>query len=234
MARVFDNNVANYMSRTATDLGLNGLTEISLAFWISLPSQPAAVDYIFYKLTNAVGPWQTIFANITAATTRIYFEIGNESLGQFPSWRLTANLPLVAWARVLFTWKRNAINSTDGIIYVNGISTALGHTANGYTASFTLVENSNNLYYGIKHDLTLALNGTLAWVTVWNRQLTPLEAIQDAADPRNVPSGMVHQVELCSDSDVTSFGNHMSIVGALACVDGPIRPLATVMGQASL
>lgn len=67
----------------------------------------------------------------------------------------------------------------------------------------------------------LPLYGSLAWVCVWNRQLTAQEALLDYINPRNVKSGLVSIVELSPDVDQGSLGGSMTVNGTLASVGGP-------------
>lgn len=215
MSRLFDNNTANYMSLSAVTLGLNGLTELSCAYWLNLAST-ASTQYVVSKQLTANDGWASVQSRFNNPASTLRFEIDNFTLTQSPLWEITA--PATgAWHRILFTWKRNAITSADGLIYVDGVSTSVSFTAGGYGAAFTLEEDSNGLYYGKRPiALTSPLNGSLAWVTVWNRQLTATEALVDYNDPRSVTAGRLHCVECNSDTDLSGYGNDMTVTGTLA------------------
>jgi hypothetical protein len=220
VGRIFNNNTANYMSRASVNLGLNGLTECSFAYWLKVTALDAALEQRIIQKQIADG-WSSITSRLEINTTRTTFGVENQTLADFPTWFLTTGIGLGVWARVLFTWKRNAINSTDGLIYINGVSQALTFLANNYAAGTVIEETSNNLYYGIRPvTLTSPLNAALAWVTVWNRQLTSAEAVTDAADPLGILSGRVSQVELCPDTELV-FGGSMTVNGTVPCTDGP-------------
>lgn len=215
MARTFDNNVANYMSRGATNLGLNGLTAFSVAAWINLTASSASNQWVSAKDTT--GGWRTWFMQFVAAGTTMKLSVNNAALGQFPEWTTTSSLSTGVWTRVLFTFERNAITSADGLVYWNGVSQALSFAAGGYSAAFTLDEISETLWYGVRPgSITEPLNAGLAWVTVWNRRLTADEALVDYNDPRSVTLGRLHNVECNSDTDLSGFGNDMTVTGTLA------------------
>jgi hypothetical protein len=219
MARLFNNNVANYMSRTSVNLGLNGLTECSYAVWFKISSTPASIDCLVWKDTS-VASTETFLMRVLT-TGAVLFEISSHVTPTiFPAWETSVAPSLNVWHRALFTWKRNAINSTDGIIYLDGVSVATTFTANGYVGTFTLGEESDTYYMGIREGTSEPYDGALAWVTVWNRQLTAQEAVTDAANPLGVLSGRVSQVELCPDSELV-FGGSMTVNGTVPCTDGP-------------
>jgi hypothetical protein len=219
MARLFDNNAANYMRRASVNLGLNGSTECSFAAWFKIPAIPASTDCVFWKNTS-VASVETILMRVRTAGN-IACEISSHLTGSiFPEWITSAGVSLNVWHRALFTWKRNAIDSTDGIIYLDGVSVATTFAANGYIGTFTLGEESAAYDIGIREGTIEPYEGSLAWVTVWNRQLTAQEAVTDAANPLGVLSGRVSQVELCPDSELV-FGGSMTVNGTVPCTDGP-------------
>lgn len=225
MARVFDSNVANYMSRGSVNLGLNGLTAYSLAFWVKPTNTPGADEGLVVKESS--GGWWTIFSQMTVAAPagRITFAVENDSLVEFPQWTTSAALAVGVWTRVLFTLQVSAGGASDGIIYVNGqaVSTTFAGT---YTASFTLDELSNTLFYG-QFSGANPLDAALAWVCIWNRQLTAQEALLDYSNPRNVKSGLLSIVELSPDVDQGSIGGSMTVNGTLAPTGGPPVSSAT-------
>ena len=147
----------------------------------------------------------------------IAYGLNNTALSQAPDW--IVNLPAYeTWTRVLFTFKRNAIDQTDGIVYFNGVSqTIVSFVAAGYASNFTVLEESNNFYLGIRAvTLVNPVLGRMGWFTVWNRQLSAGEAASDAASPLAVTSGLVSRVHLCPDTDDV-LGGSMTVNGSLAC-----------------
>jgi hypothetical protein len=229
MGRSFDNNIANYMSRASVNLGLNGSTECSVAFWFNPPSFPSETR-IFTKDHGAAWPTLDIYLHIT--TGIVQFEVGNVDTNAFANWEPVTGLSVDTWTRMLFTWKRNALDATDGLIYINGSTVSTAHASLGYIGSFTIKEESSTLFYGQRPALDLALSGKLAWVTVWNRQLTAGEATTDATNPLGVTSGLVSRVQLCPDTDAILLGS-MTVNGTCPCESevpssGRIRELAAL------
>ena len=221
MARTFNDSASNYMSRGSVNLGLNGVTEFSMAYWISLTAVNATLPQRVCQKQIADG-WSTVTSYFNTNTAVPTFSPENQTLAQSPTWDLTEGITVGTWTRVLFTWKRNAIAASDGVIYKNGSPVPSTYTANGYTAALVLEETSNNLHYGIRPvSLTQPLNASLSWVCIWNRQLTSQEAYDDFRHPLNVTSGLVHRVQLSPDTDGSGNGNDMSVTGTLATLSGP-------------
>lgn len=221
MARLFDNNASNYMSRSSVNLGLNGATECSVAYWIKLTAVDAAGEQriLFKQISDG---WNTITTRVLTNTTQLIFGVESQALGMYPTWTMSSGIGTGAWVRALFTWKRNAITSADGVVYINGVAVSTSFVANGYAAGFTPEESSNNLLYGIRPvTLSFPLNGALAWVCIWNRQLTAQEALIDYTNPRNVKSGLLSIVELAPDVDQGALGGSMAVNGTLQEVGGP-------------
>ena len=225
MARLFDNNAANYMSRAACNLGLNGLTECSFACWINITATVANEQAPLMKQIGTGSEWGTVNIYVNSGTSVILLSVQNRTLGQWPAWATNAGIDTGAWARVLFAWKRNAINATDGIVYINGQAVSTTFTANGYAVGFTMEEDSNTLFYGQATPMTRQLNAALDWVCVWNRQLTAQEVLLDYTNPRNVTNGLVSRVRLGGTDADEAYGGNMTVNGTLRDVSGnvPIR-----------
>lgn len=226
MARNFDNNVANYMSRSGVNLGLNGLTECSLGVWVRITAgtldNQRFVDKQFSTGTSGC-PFRIQYVQASGELAASV----NNGAGQSPDWACSWTPGFGAWTRVLFTYKRSAITSADALLYLNGVSQTIStFSANGYAAGFTIAEDSNNLFYGLRV-LTnlLPLNGALDWVCIWNRQLTAQEALLDYTNPRNVTSGLVSRVRLGGTDADEAYGGTMTVNGTLRDVSGdlPLR-----------
>ena len=221
MSRLFNNNAANYMSRGSVNLGLDGLTECSFACWVNISSTQAFNQRVVSK-ENSTG-WNTILTAIASGTTALVCAVENFSLSQSPSWQLSAGIGTGVWVRMLFTWKRNAITAADGVIYINGVAQSTSYTAGGYTGAFVIAENTSELTYGVQANTHgVPLSGSLAWVCVWNRQLSSTEALVDYNDARSVSEGRLHCVECSYDTDISGYGNDMTVNGTL--VDAGFEP----------
>jgi hypothetical protein len=93
--------------------------------------------------------------------------------------------------------------------------------ANGYIGTFTLGEESAAYDIGIREGTIEPYEGSLDWVTVWNRQLTAQEALLDFANPLNVQNGLRSAVSLNgSNRDQGAIGGVMTVNGTLVEVDG--------------
>lgn len=222
MSRVFDNNVSNYMSRSSVNFGLNGLTECSIGLWVKLTASTADNQRFVDKkhsVSTSGCPFRLQYVEATGEVTASV----NNGAGQSPDWACTWTPGYGVWGRMLFTFKRNAITTADGILYLNGIAQSTStFTANGYAAGFTIAEDSNDLFYGLRVVTNLLpLYGSLAWVCIWNRQLTAQEALIDYTNPRNVKSGLLSIVELSPDTDQGAIGGSMTVNGTLQAGGNP-------------
>jgi hypothetical protein len=216
MARLFDHNNANYLDRTSVNLGLNGLTEMSCAAWLKVTAVDAAINLrLVSKEIAAVGQ-QTFDVFLGIDSSNVVVRLENNDLVETPLWASTTGCGLGIWTRVLWTWKRNTIDVNDLLLYYNAVSQPKTFSGT-YTSSFVLKENSESLVYGNSAALDRPLDGALEWVTVWNRQLTPVEVEADYLNQKAVPSGMISQVQLCPDAE-RIFGGAMTIHGTVACV----------------
>ena len=151
MARNFDNNAANYMSRASVNFGLNGATACSWAYWVKITATSASSQRILAKEINGQNGWATIFSGLTPTDTVLTLELDNFTANTYAYWSTTSGIGTGVWTRALFTWARtSAAAATDAVIYINGQSVAITQqTGTGYTNTFTLQENSSNLYYGL-------------------------------------------------------------------------------------
>lgn len=213
------------MTRSSVNLGLNGLTACSFAFWLKVSATPTNEGAILRKV--GTGGWGTIWVNIHGTGTgKVGFAVENSTITQSPMWTSPDAAPVGAWTRYLFTWQRNAGDVTDGALYVNGQAVSPTFVANGYTTAFVMDEITDVLRYGGMPEWPITLDAALAWVCVWNRQLTSGEAATDASDPTAVTSGRLSLVSLCPDLDRT-LGGEMTVNGTLACEPGPfnVNPL---------
>jgi hypothetical protein len=229
MARTFDNNTANYMSRASVNLGLNGLTECSYAYWVKFTASTGVNQRLLDRESGGSGgtPFRSQMIDISST---IACSVANSGGTQTPDWE-AAKPANGVWTRVLFTFKRNAITSADGIIYYNGVSqTITTFTAGGYAAGFTLGESAGNFFYGLRVITNaLPLNAAFSWVCVWNRQLTPQEAYNDFLHPLHVTSGLVHRVQIAPDTDGSGNGNDMTVNGTLVASQGAREELVAWM-----
>lgn len=219
--RIWDGTNANYLSRASLDFGLNGLTECSYAFWLRMLGSTGTSQRLIDKQNGAVtgAPFRAQYLDSSSELTCSV----HNGITQSPDWSVKA--PTFRWwVRVLFTFKRNAITSADGLIYYNGVSQTIStFQANSYASGFTLGEASDNFYVGVRA-VTFALPAwcEFAWVTVWNRQLTADEAVLDYGHPRAVMAGMVSGVEINPETDHAAAGGSFSITGTLPVVTDPI------------
>lgn len=219
MGRSFDGNSANYMATGSMTLGLNNLTEVSVAAWILLTT--IAGGSPTHWIAKAATGYNTLVGRVVASTTRLSMDIENLTLSQFPSWSLTNGIRLNEWMRFLFAWKRNAINSTDAVLYLNGIAQDASFTASGYSAAFVLNEENHILYYGRYGGGVNGFVGGLAAVNIWNRQLTAQEAQDDFLNPMNVRGGIVCNANENLDVDQSVTAKHSTVTGAVPIVTGP-------------
>lgn len=229
MARIFDSNAANYMSRASVNFGLNGATAFSIAAWVKLTAVNPSVGQVLASKNSASGV--TWYFVIKPASSTITVGMQSVALGQIPEWTTTSGIGTGVWTRALFAFQRSAGTSADAVLYLNGVAASTSFAAGGYTSAFTIEENSNTLMYGQDLGGGGLLDAALAWMTIWSRQLTAADALKDYANPGAVRSGLVHSVMIGAGNDNDLSGNalDMSVTGTLATVTDPaagkVRPL---------
>lgn len=235
MARTFNGNSANFMSRASVNLGLNGASAYSHAVWVRRAAVTATTTIPMVKRYGA-GSNSYVMTLTGASFDQVFCAPNDAVLGQNPQWLTTTSVPLGVWTRVLFTFQRNAATSADGIVYFNGVAQGTTFTANGYAGTFTISEDTNLYYIGIAEDGAFGpVNGDLAWATVWNRALTAQEALLDLVNPWAVRNGVIHRVGIGPglDNDDSGFGNHMTVTGTLAPMFDPMAGKIVTMDRRS-
>jgi len=217
MSRLFDNNVSNYMSRSSVNFGLNGAVALSVAMWIRFT---AVSGTQFVAAKEIVSGWNTFSVNCSAGAFQ--FEIVNNAALDYANWNFTAPTDGL-WHRYLFAWAvTGSADITDATVHLDGVETSTTFGSSGYTSGFTLEEATSNYLLGL-HPVNLLspLNGALAWVCVWNRKLSALEAQLDYTNPQNNPVGKLSQVEVNPDTDQGAIGGSMTVNGTLADAGHP-------------
>jgi len=161
--------VDDYMLKQSANLGLNGKTEFTVSFWIN--SNDTSGRIIQKQISDG---WSTFYASIDSGIISVSPQ--NQSLGQYPTWATT--LAISGWKKVTFTFKKNLANSSDGLIYIGGDQVTTTFTSNGYSSNFSMQEDSNNLYLGVRPvSLTYNLLGLLQDIKIFGRQLTQSEVV---------------------------------------------------------
>lgn len=220
MGRLFDHNASNYMNRGSMNLGLNGDTNCSFAVWINLTAVDVSLEQRVVQKEISDG-WSSIRMTFSTNTSRIIWGVESQTGAAWPSIILDNGIGTGSWRRVMCVWNRNLGTQADFLSYVDGEVVSHALTANGYTASFTIEETSNNYYFGIR-PVTLAspLDAKLAWVCVWNRALSIQEVKQDYWNPRNVTNGLISRVPIGGSDVDEAFGGNMTVTGTLQDITG--------------
>lgn len=160
---VFDGS-NDFCLRASTDFGLNNAVECSLSFYLKTS---ATSGRIFQKELPSFN--STIDARIGASNAVVFF-LHNATME--PSWQYTAPLD-GTFHLYTFTFKVNAGNIFDGVLYIDKSSVAASaFFANGYTTGFLMQESSNNLYFAVKSGVVEFLNGELKDIRLYNKQLS--------------------------------------------------------------
>lgn len=157
----------DYASRGSVDFGLNGGTECSVSFYIKTS---ATTGRIVQKQLISDG-YNTIMFRM-GGSGLVVCSVNNETLDQYPEW--TNTVPFDSnFHLVTFTYKKNAIDSTDGIIYIDRSVATNSYSANNYASNFVIQETSNNLMVGVRPvSLTQYLAGEIKDLRVYNKMLS--------------------------------------------------------------
>jgi hypothetical protein len=169
-AYYFDGN--DYIGRTSTNLGFNGKAEISISLWINTSQTSGRI------IQKAVSDGWNTFA-VMLSSGKIYCTPQSIELNQYPEWITSSTVSTGEWKHIMFTFKKNAINSTDGKIYVDNVEQTCAYTANRYSSNFTMYETSNSLLFGVRpYSMSDYLNGKLDNVRIYDRMITASEVTE--------------------------------------------------------
>ncbi|MBX3101720.1 MAG: LamG domain-containing protein [Bacteroidetes bacterium] len=171
----FDGNDYVRVNNSATiQLG----NELTISCWVYFPDVASGTgQVILRKWISSDGGWgsYTIYRNPGNA---LACNVQNQTLGSYPGWTTTAGLAAGQWHHIAFVYRRNAFNSTDGIIYANGIpmATTFDPSPGGYPSNFSIEYNTRELYMGRPPTAFGAYyTGILDEMQLWNRALTQEE-----------------------------------------------------------
>jgi hypothetical protein len=162
-------------------------TEITIEAWMFFPSNPGAVQLEIRKWIDSDGGYGSYVIGNTA-DNKIYASVQSKTPSQYPSWTTQKTIGelgiLGQWAHIAFVWKKNAIDSTDGKIYVNKTAVATTYAPNGYSSAFTVGYGSYPLYFGRKVTAWSSnyFLGKLDEVRIWSSALTATQ-LDDMAAP---------------------------------------------------
>ncbi len=167
----------DYLNGSAINYGLNNGTEMSLSFYIKTSDVSGRI------LGKQIADGYNTFRVVISAANTIEFSPQNDSavnggaIGEYPGW--AATLPNDgAFHLVTFTWKKNALNQTDGVVYIDHSAVSATFAANDYNSNFVLKETSNNMVIGRRPiSFTDYFSGELKKLKIWN---TKLSAAQEA------------------------------------------------------
>lgn len=172
-ASVIFNGTDQYLKATSVDFGLNGGTEFSACIWEQV-NGPTGSQILVSKISDSTNQWATFRLQPNSSGGNVSFSVQNQAKNEFPNWASSGGKITDGWHHFCGTFKVNAGDSTDGKIYIDGVSRAVTFTANGYAADFTLEENSNDFTIGARtfSPVDNYYKGTAGDVAVWNKQLT--------------------------------------------------------------
>lgn len=169
--------VDDFFQAANVDFGLNGATECSWSFW--LKSSDTTGRVIGKQISSGFNSIYSDWGSTAGAAGKVAFAVQNSAIGggEFPTWYNSTAVD-GNWHFYLFTFKKAALGASDGILYIDGSPVSTTFSANGYDASFTIEESSNNLLFGARPLTgTDPFAGQIENVQVWNRKLQPAEAM---------------------------------------------------------
>ncbi len=162
--------VNDYMTTPNVNLGFNGKTEFSIYF--ELQSSDTSGRLIAKQVSDG---WNTFY--VAFFGNKVSFSPQNDSLKQYPTWEIVSTINS-NWHRVCITFKKNAINTTDCVIIVDGSVVSTTYTANGYDSNFVMQEVSSNLVIGARPEtISDFYSGKQDEIKIYDYAVTEAEAI---------------------------------------------------------
>lgn len=166
----------DYVGNSSMNIGLNGLSQISVSAWVKRNSTGSLQSITNKELAN--GGWDTWNLAINASNNLV-FDIANDTHGGFPSVAGSTSLTTGVWYHVVATWLQSSGGASDFKLYVNGVSESVTLTTNSYNGSFTLKEAAKPLGIGVRRNNSGSFlnyfNGSLDDVRIYNRALSASE-----------------------------------------------------------
>jgi hypothetical protein len=209
MSRVFDHNVADYLSATSNSAyNVGGTGPWSIALWIKRTSvDDDAVEYLIDQNSEN---W-SLSVNGGPSVNTIRF-IGTSSISSIGKVNDTN------WHHVAFTTD----GSANFVFYIDGASAGSG-------ALGLATIGQAGIWVGIRSNLTLPYDGKLGYVTVWSTQLSSanITTLQTSKTPETVGSGCVAAWHLDTSSlaDSSSTNNPLAVTGTVPFdTDNPLDP----------
>jgi hypothetical protein len=231
---------SRYLNNSSANLGVNGGTELTACAWIDMTNL-SSTQFVVSKVSDSTNNWSTFYLQVTSGNG-IGFSVHNQSLNQFPFFGSANSVVGTGVHLICGAWKRNAATSADVVLYYDGSSTATSsYTANGYTASFVLEENSNRYSIGVRNYATPTgyFDNTIKEVAVWSKQLTANEiSLYYSARMRYMPlmiqpTSLVsyYPLDMCGDgvTCTNSFIDRSSKNITLTPVNSPVGQAETYL-----
>ena len=157
--------VNDYINVAACNLGLNNATTVSVALWIKTTDTNGRI--LQKQISDS---WSTIAVLLLSGS--IYFGVQNSGINQYPQWITSSTVNDGNWHHIVCVFSKNAINSSDAQIYIDGALATTSYTANNYTSAFLLEEVSSNLVFGVRPvTLTDPLAGNIKDVRIYSSAL---------------------------------------------------------------
>jgi hypothetical protein len=223
---------------TNTSFNLNGTNTVSVSLWLKplLVGNPAFA--ISKKITDS---WSTFYIQ-QIANGAIQFGCENQSLGQFPTWRTGTNtVGTNTVIHVAASFQKNAINASDGTIWINGQGTSTLFSANGYTAGFSLQEVANIFTIGANNTFGYVCGGLIDDIRIYSTKLSTA-TVNALYAMRNDSVAPLGTVTINSNATYTSsLGVTLTLTGTDSAgvtgyfpSEGSTTPYATQTGWISI
>jgi len=147
-SNVLDFDGINDFIAVADASALRPANALTLSTWINLtPSSSGFTQGIIGKYL-ASGNWVSYRIQLSS-TNQIVFAVHSKTLNKFPTWTSSA-VPIGSrqWCHIAVTYTRTNFDSTDAVIYFNGVPVSASYAANGYNGSFTIEYSAGQLGIG--------------------------------------------------------------------------------------
>ena len=167
---------------------LDGATEMTMIFWInynSFANEGAAVgQYDSFSSSSWYHSSENDAFNLTvkeAGTTAFRVVESDDALGTLFSFG--------TWAHTAFNWKQNNDDITDFNFYLDGVSKSISIAASAGNPS-ALASGSYDLELGALNSNALNLDGKIAYICLYDRQLSADEIKETIYNPFSFPDNI--------------------------------------------
>ena len=199
---------------------IDDLTTFTMMWWLN-PTSLAASSFLASKTPVGYGTWRDVYCNVNGQV-RVEFKRATTGMTVYA---VNGTLAAGAWQCIAVTWD----GSNAAKIYKGTLAAALAEASYATSTAGSGAYSSDAaeaLFLGAGPNITQRFNGSIAWVGLWNREMTLAELQSQQFRPR-VTSGCVGFWMLgangtATQADWSGNGNSGSVTGATVADHVPL------------